>query len=187
MQKSSLKASILIWATFLSLIITVTFVSISTKINKNLKNNSSLLEKYDINNEIKNLINSWSLIDNEYILSNWDKIRFDKANSYIWSIKKWEIFISKIKNNSNLVINILDWTAPIKYKINSLSWVITGNTNINNTLSWDLIITSLWWYSKIRIESDINSNYLSKFRNYKILKQIWNKEIIQSKWQIKNF
>jgi hypothetical protein len=58
MQKTSKKASILIWATFLSLIITVTFVSISTSINKNLKNNSSLTEQFKNENEIKNLLNS---------------------------------------------------------------------------------------------------------------------------------
>jgi len=58
MQKTSKKASILIWATFLSLIMTVIFVSISTNINKNLKNNLSLTEEFKNENEIKNLLNS---------------------------------------------------------------------------------------------------------------------------------
>jgi hypothetical protein len=58
MQKTNIKASILIWATFLSLIITVTFISISTKINKNLKNNSALTSEININNQVKNIINS---------------------------------------------------------------------------------------------------------------------------------
>jgi len=58
MQKTNIKASILIWATFLSLIITVTFVSISTNINKNLKNNLSLTDKFKLEDQINNIINS---------------------------------------------------------------------------------------------------------------------------------
>lgn len=41
MQKINKKASILIWAIFLSLIISLSFLSISTKITKNLKENST--------------------------------------------------------------------------------------------------------------------------------------------------
>jgi hypothetical protein len=58
MQKTNKKASILIWAIFLSLIISVTFISISTKINKNLKNNSEIINNIKINNEVINIINS---------------------------------------------------------------------------------------------------------------------------------
>jgi hypothetical protein len=58
MQKTNIKASILIWAIFLSLIISVTFISVSTKINKNLRENYSLTDKINLENEIGNIINS---------------------------------------------------------------------------------------------------------------------------------
>jgi len=57
-QKNSKKASILIWAIFLSLIISLSFLSISTKITKNLKENSknniNIIEQNKIENILKN-------------------------------------------------------------------------------------------------------------------------------------
>jgi hypothetical protein len=58
MQKNNIKASILIWATFLSLIISVTFISISSKINKNIKNNKDYSKQLKIDSELKILLNS---------------------------------------------------------------------------------------------------------------------------------
>jgi hypothetical protein len=57
MQKTKSNASILIWAIFLSLIISITFISISTKINKSLKNNYNFTDEIKVNNQIKNIIN----------------------------------------------------------------------------------------------------------------------------------
>jgi hypothetical protein len=41
MQKNNISASILIWSIFLSLIISISFFSIATKISKNLKENNT--------------------------------------------------------------------------------------------------------------------------------------------------
>ncbi len=108
-----------------------------------------------------------------------------KIKSIIW-LKKWEKHISKINEDSNIAIDVLIWW-PITYKISTQSWIVTQRKAISVTKWNDLTITNLWWYTKIQITSDVISNFLTKYTNYKILRKIWNKEIIISKWQIKNF
>ncbi|NCO31882.1 hypothetical protein GW891_03690 [bacterium] len=56
MQKIDKKASILIWSIFLSLTMSIAFISISSQINSNLKNNNSLNKKIDIKNNINNAL-----------------------------------------------------------------------------------------------------------------------------------
>lgn len=188
MQKTSKKASILIWATFLSLIMTVIFVSISTNINKNLKNNLSLTEEFKNENEIKNLLNSWSINMNynDLYLKNWDKIIFEKSNKTTISLKKWEIHTWKININSNITIDIKEWW-PVTYKSNNYNDIITDKKTFWWITNKYFYIKNLWWYSKIIISSDTTWNYLSKYRNYNIYKKIWNKEVIKWSWKIKNF
>jgi hypothetical protein len=190
MQKTNIKASILIWATFLSLIITITFISISTNINKNLKNNSSLINQFKLNNQIENIINSWSLdynYKNQY-LDNWDKIIFEPANKHIQTLRKLETILWKVNVDSNISIKVLNWWA-VFYKQNTSSWLIikwTPNT-FSNDWTWTFSITNLWWISQIQITSDSFKNYLWKYREYTIYKTIWNKEIIKTTWKIKSF
>lgn len=189
MQKSNIKASILIWSIFLSLIITVTFVWISTSVNKNIKNNSSLVNQFKTQNQIKNIINSWSIdwnYKNSY-LNNWEKIIFERTNKNIVTLKKWETHTWKIKkNNSNINIKILEgW--PVSYSNNTLSWVVKDiKTFWWNTIG-DFYIKNLWWYTKFIISSDTTDNYLSQYRKYTVYQQIWNKEVIKTSWTIKNF
>lgn len=184
MQKTSNKWSILIWAIFLSLIISVTFISISTKINKNLKNYSSFADQVNEQSEIKNIINSWNLT-NKY-LESWDKIIFSSANITSFWLKKWETKTSIIWVNSNITIQIKDgW--PIKYKNWYNSWIILNAKLINVDSNNNLELTNLWWYSKIIMQSDSDQNTLNSQEFYKVIKQIWNKEVIKTKWIIKNF
>ena len=56
MQKFNKKASILIYAIFLSLIISIMFIAISNKINLNLKQNKNISQNFDINDKIENYI-----------------------------------------------------------------------------------------------------------------------------------
>ena len=188
MQKTNTKASILIWAIFISLIISVTFISISTRINKNLKNNYELTESIKINNEINNIVNSWSINLNfkSQYLSNWDKLIFSSPNITIFWLNKWESHISKINEDCNIAIKILNWW-PIEYKVNWASWLLIDVKAMSVNASDILTINNIAWYTKIQITSDKTSNYLSNYTDYKIIKQIWNKEVIQSKWKIKNF
>ncbi len=183
MQKKNNQASILIWAIFLSLIISVTFISISTKINKNLINNINFSEKIIDNTEIKNIINNsilnWSFTNQT--LSNWDELIFDKKDEIIVSLKQNEKYIIKIIESSTVWITIINWW-PVKY----WTWLITNSENISVT-AWDFEIENLWWYTKLKITSSSNKNHLSKYLNYRIIKKIWNKELIKTKWKIKNF
>jgi predicted PurR-regulated permease PerM len=55
-QKKDRKASILIWSIFLSLIISISFLSISTQITKNLKNANNLKNNLETENNINNLL-----------------------------------------------------------------------------------------------------------------------------------
>ncbi len=186
MQKTNIRASILIWSIFLSMIISVTFISISTKINKNIKENYSLQSQIKNTNEVENIINSWSInwIYTNTILKNWEQIIFDNNNIYK-SLKKWEKFSIKILKNNNLTISISEWSA-IKYKDNTNSGIINSSLSFDTTI-WNLEIINLWWYSKIKIDSDTENSFLLKYTNYKIIKKIWNKEVVKTKWEIKNF
>lgn len=187
MQKNSTKASILIWAIFISLIISVSFIQISTKINKNLKNNEKIINSLNSYNEIDNNINE-AIINNSYqnkVLENWSKLLFDYSNDITFSIWEKINHLSKINTWSIVRIIILEWW-PIKYTNNSSSWIINSSRNIAVT-QWDLLIYNLWWYTKINIKSNKNENNLSQYMNYKVTKKIWNKEIIITKWKIKSF
>jgi hypothetical protein len=56
MQKNKHIASILLWSIFISMILSILFLSISTKITKNLKNNDNLISNTKIEEIIKNQI-----------------------------------------------------------------------------------------------------------------------------------
>ncbi len=58
MQKTNQKASILIWAIFLSVVISISFLGISTKIHKNIKNSGDFIDTIDTQSEIANYIAS---------------------------------------------------------------------------------------------------------------------------------
>ncbi len=187
MQKNSIKASILIWAIFISLIISVSFIQMSTKINKNLKNNEAILNNLSSKNEIINKING-AIINNDFqskILGNADVLAFDYSNDITFSIWEKESHISKINTWSIIRIEILEWW-PIVYKNNSASWIVTNTKNFAVT-PWDLLINNLWWYTKINLQSNKTTNNLSQYMNYKITRKIWNKEIEITNWKIKNF
>lgn len=169
------------------MIISVSFIQINTKINKNLINNNDTLSQIKANEETKNYINK-SIVNKNYsdnTLSNWDTIKFYNTNETTFSLKNNEKTTLKINNNSNLTINLENWW-PVYYINNTSSGVINTNKNITVT-TWDLSIENLWWYTKIKITSDTNWNYLSQYIKYEITKKIWNKEIIKTKWKIKNF
>lgn len=188
MQKTNIRASILIWATFLSLIITVTFVWISTSINKSLKNNSLLTNQFNTQNEIKNIINSWSIDLNYHniYLNNWEKLIFERTNKAIITLKKWETHTWKIMLDSNINIKIIEWW-PVSYINETSSWIVLDiETFWDNSIGY-FYVKNLWWYTKVIISSDVTWNYLEKYRKYTVYKKIWNKEIIKTSWFIKNF
>lgn len=178
MQKTSKKASILIWSIFLSIIISTTFIWISIKINQNLNENNELQKEIQTKNNIKNIINKKEYINTT--LDNWEKIIFDsKRDINIW-LKKDENILVKI--DENIIINIINWW-PVFYSIWTSSWIVNNNSEINT--SWNINIKNLWWYTKLQLTS--NKDLVTKYQKYKIVKTIWNKEVIKTTWKIKNF
>jgi len=197
-QKTNKKASILIWAFFLSLIIAISFISISSKINKNIKNNISLESELKTNSMIKQKLNSKDF-SAETI---WDKkIVFDDYNYIDLALEKEKNTTINFSwtNSGSLEISIKNWW-PIFYEFLSFSWSnnsikeITSSWIINNNKSftwwlsekydkWKLEIKNLWWFTNFSLRSSIN--LWLKYKNYKIIQKIWNKKVIEKKWKIK--
>lgn len=56
MQKTAPQASILMWTVFLSMILAMTFLSISTQIHNTIKNSGDFVHAIDTQNEINTLL-----------------------------------------------------------------------------------------------------------------------------------
>jgi hypothetical protein len=188
MQKKTRKASILIWSIFLSLIISITFISISTKINKNIRNNDDLKNQINTSNEIKNIINSGSIswINVNQTLENWEELVFESLSPLQSSLKKGQIKYIQFPISSNITITLShSWGLfySTTWNITS-SWVINNLGNIN-AFSWVLELSNLWWYMEFDLQAD--QGFLPQYSKYKIIKKIGNKEVIKQQWEIKNF
>jgi len=183
MQKNKNNASILIWSIFLSLILSITFIGISSKITKELKNNKNYLNQNNQNNFIKNKLKKRDY-SNENFPSNNENIIFMQNKNYSWSLKKEEKIQIKFVENSNISINIINWWPIVYSTIWTLtsSWIINSNTQM--TLSGSIILNNLWGYTIYNVIS--NKNILPPEIIYKVIKTIWNKKIIETKWIINN-
>jgi hypothetical protein len=95
-QKITKKASILIWAIFLSLIISVSFLSISTKITENLRNNSSNNKYINDKNEVEDKLKSTTK-DSESILN---KTIFVENKRFKKSLNKNGVYIIRFPKSS---------------------------------------------------------------------------------------
>ena len=196
MQKINKKASILLWAVFLSVVISISFISISLKINKNITNYKENNQNEEINNYIKNKdFSNKDLWNNEELI-------FEDSKNYTKTLnfnKATEIRINSV-NSTNFNININNWW-PVFYSLLlynntsfawniTSSWIITNNSsfvwNFDNTNnSWILYIKNLWWISNFSLTS--SENILTDNKKYTITKIIWNKKLIKKEWFIKNF
>ena len=182
MQKIGKRASILIWAIFLSLIISVSFVSISTKINKNIRSNSKNIKTFNNQKAIKEKIKEGDFTNQR--LANNEAIIFSKNNSLTWSLKKSDNIKLKFEQISTIDINILSgWPIYFTLTWSTNSWWIVSSTSNLSSFSWELILENLWWYTMYNIDS--NNDFLSPELNYKIVKKIWNKQVIKNSGIIK--
>ncbi len=192
MQKSNKNASILLWAIFISMILSILFLSISTKITKILKNNDNILNQNKINQIINTKVKSFNfnttkLNNNSYLIfenrnplrrvikknsqitilfNSWATINL-KINKIYWADLYYELYQSNDKNN----INDLVW-----------SWILSDNletTLLDSSNNWwRILLKNLWWESKIKIYSQ--KSILPKYINYKIIKILWNTNIIET-------
>lgn len=175
MQKIRKNASILIWAIFLSLMISISFISISTKINSSIKTNHKLIGEHNLENYIKNKIKNKDY-SNELLWNN-ETIIFTQNKSYSWSLKDQEKLELNFTIESNITINIIKW-----WPILANWWLI--ETNSWFTVNWNLTLENLWWYTNFSIIS--NNNLPVEEYMYIIKKTIWNKEVVKTRWIIKN-
>lgn len=193
MQKTGKNASILIWSIFLSIIISLWFISISTHINKTLKNNSDIQEYISSSNQVKNILNSQDYTSQQ--LDNGTFLSLPDKNNYIWSLQENQVkeFWFSWTTLDFIQISINNW-GPLKYKYDIWSnsqeynilttWSISFSWNLNNSdTSSTLSIENLWWYTFFEINSD--QNIIVPERYYKIWKKIWNKNVLLQNQEIK--
>jgi len=175
------------------MILSILFLSISTKITKNLKNNDDIIENSQIHEIIKKQIaikdfSTIKLKDKEYLL-------FESIDPLIRNIKeKKELnILFNSWNTINLKVEKIYW-ADIYYEtyqgidqnnITTLvsSWILSDeiNKNLLNSSNtwWKIYLKNLGWESKIKVYSE--KSCLPEYINYKIVKVIWNKQLIKEK------
>lgn len=193
MQKTGQNASILIWAIFLSLIISLWFISMSTQINKTIKNNIALQKDISVSWEQNTLLSDKN-IKSQYI-SNGNYLSIEDKNTYFWSLKSDEIktFTFSWTSLDFIDIKIIQW-GPIKFKYdipsNStfIKWLIQNQDIFSGALDWlnsnsSLQIENLWGYTLFQITSDLD--FEKPEQKYKIWKKIWNKNVLIQSSEIK--
>lgn len=187
MKNNNKKASILLWAMILSIIISITFISISTKINQNIKLNENFKNFNEQENKINILKNT---LTNSWISKN-KIIIFENSNKKIIWLKKWEKkeLLFEWDSNFNINIWIINWWA-LKFNYEN-NWTITSSWIINltktftwildnNNNTWSLQFENLWWSTKFIIESENSYNITNK--KYKIIQKVWNIYLNEKKW-----
>ena len=200
MQKFNKKASILIYAIFLSLIISIMFIAISNKINLNLKQNKNISQNFDINDKIENSIKKIEkdLQELVKIPKIWEKeikkiLENIEKNSQIG--KKINIEIKKNFDFSaeDSTIIILPETrlstqkgAELKYRENRVSQekIFDFENPIESEENLKKInFKNTWSYSKINIIS--NKFVIKKNMTYYVYENIWNSNVVKTSWTFK--
>lgn len=190
MQKNNKKASILLWAVMLSLIVSITFIAISSKINKNIKLSWGFSEYNEKRNKLNILLKNWK---NEDINSN-ENIVFDDKKENIFWLKKWEKKEFSFSWSSDFGVDIwiihwwalnynyiFDWNTTSSWIINfskSFTWMLD-----NTTKTGSLIFENFWWYTKFLINSE--NSFETSEKKYKIVKKVWSIFLNETKWSIK--
>lgn len=195
MQKSN-KWSILIWSIFLSLIISLSFIFVSTKVNQSIRLNSALEQFFDRDNKVINLINSgslWDIWNNEFLVSTQNLYTIKKQEKITLTFSWITVFTGTIKLES--------WW-PIFYEIISYSWA-NSTFEYSTVFSWVIssinLLAFTWFlsnsYNRANL-SFVNVGGLSSFiinsdkvytwawKRYKILKNIGWKNIEESVFEV---
>ncbi len=188
MQNLDKKASILIWAVMLSLIIAISFISISAKINKSIKLSGRISEFNSQNTKL----NSALYKNTNTQLSKNKVIIFESSLQKVITLKKADetTLTFSWPWNFNVDLAVVDWTGwaiSYSYIFNSItthSWVL----NYSHSFSWQLdstnntgslILKNLWWYSQVFIKSE--NEFESTQKKYKIVQTIGNNNFTQTR------
>lgn len=200
MQKFNKKASILIYAIFLSLIISIMFIAISNKINLNLKQNKNISQNFDINDKIEN---SLKKIEKDLQqLAKIPKIWEEKIKKILENIEKNSKIDEKInieiKKNfdfsaENSTIIILPETRLSTQKGVELKYIESGVSqeeifDFENPIESEknfkkINFKNTWSYSKINIIS--NKFVIKKNMTYYVYENIWNSNVVKTSWTFK--
>ena len=200
MQKFNKKASILIYAIFLSLIISIMFIAISNKINLNLKQNKNISQNFDINDKIENSIKKIEkdLQELVKIPKIWEKeikkiLENIEKNSQISEKINIEIKKNFDFSAENSTIIILPETrlstqkgAELKYRENGVSQekIFDFENPIESEENLKKInFKNTWSYSKINIIS--NKFVIKKNMTYYVYENIWNSNVVKTSWTFK--
>lgn len=200
MQKFNKKASILIYAIFLSLIISIMFIAISNKINLNLKQNKNISQNFDINDKIENSIKKIEkdLQELVKIPKIWEKeikkiLENIEKNSQISEKINIEIKKNFDFSAEDSTIIILPETrlstqkgAELKYRENGVSQekIFDFENPIESEENLKKInFKNTWSYSKINIIS--NKFVIKKNMTYYVYENIWNSNVVKTSWTFK--
>lgn len=192
----NINASILIWAIFISVIILISFFSISSKINKTINNYTENNLNYSLNEALKNL--DFSNKD----LWNREEIIFDDKKIYNKTLYYNQNTEVRVKGNIDTSFNfkINKWW-PIFYNLllfsgSTFSWSISKSWIVDNFLAftwsltwnydnWIIYIKNLWWYTNFELNS--SGALIKEYVDYKIVKDIGSKKVVKTQWNIKIF
>jgi len=181
LQKYNKKASVLIWAIFLSLMISISFLSVATKISKNLNSTNSLKKNIFENIQIQNKLNSIKL--NSATIN--EKIKINIENKTLKkSLKKYEIFTINFPENSDWSLNLTS-SGIIYYTFWSDKWFL-DNTNTKYEFSnknWDLTLENYSWITKFKLSSDKKFDF--DWKKYKIIENFQDHKIVKQSWILK--
>lgn len=194
MQKTNKRASILIWSIFLSLIVSLSFVFVSTKINQNILSNINLEDFFLKDNIINDFVNNdlvWSIWDNEIIKKELNSFTLDNQKSlnllFSWNIDfTWSIYLMEWWP---LYYEIISYSWADESKVSSLSstWILTDYTTkiftwyLSN--SYDkatLTLENLGGLATFRVNSIKVYEWDSNINKFKLIKNIWWKEVEKS-------
>ena len=181
MQKIGKKGSVLIWAIFLSLVISISFISISTKITKNLKNSSINNKAIEENIKINEILKT----SEKNVENIWNKTIFISNKKLDKSLKNNERFVIDFEINSIINLDLIT-SSLISYELiwtKTDSWILTWSLNNYETGIWKLELINHSWYTKFTLLSDNKFEIWEK--NYKIIENIWSKKIIRNRWVLK--
>lgn len=165
MQKRDSSGSILIWSLFFSTFIAFMFISISTSINKNIKDSSSLSESID--REL--LSESFEKKPLDGILALGENEEIKKVESF-YALQKDETHEFRFDSSSDFNVSIsIQKGGPLSYiflasswatnQAVTASWVIESTTSFNSWFTWwqkngFLYIKNLAGYTEYELTSD---------------------------------
>lgn len=178
MQKSPKNASIFIWAIFLSMMISIFFIWISSQIRSLLEEQSNKTADFYSNQSLQYTINNNNFDDSQ--IDEKTSITYD--NSWFFHLQKNEKLNIFFPNTSTINITTQSWSTLL---YSSGSTVIPIANNYSDTVSWNISLTNISGYNIISINS--NQKFIPETLYYEVHEKIWNKQIIQTLWEIKNF